>query len=90
MHNHNERDRLVKTFAYEYVCFNHDLHRAYLVTNITDDCMLELAGMSGLFAPDLFKRCVAPTAGADGRYCTHHDDDPAHTTECYEPICLDD
>lgn len=25
-----------------------------------------------------------PTAGADGRYCVHHDDDPAHTKECYE------
>jgi hypothetical protein len=23
-------------------------------------------------------------AHADGRYCTHHDDDPAHTKECYE------
>jgi hypothetical protein len=26
-----------------------------------------------------------PTLGGDGRYCTHHDDDPAHTKECYEP-----
>lgn len=25
-----------------------------------------------------------PTAGADGRYCMHHDDDPAHGKECYD------
>lgn len=26
-----------------------------------------------------------PTPGADGRYCTHHDDDLAHTRDCYKP-----
>lgn len=51
----DERDRLVKRFAYEYVSFNHDPGRVYLVTDITDDCMVELEGMSGLFAPELFK-----------------------------------
>lgn len=78
-----ERLRLVKMFAYEYVRFNHDPNHAYLVTDVTDDCMLELEGMSGLFAPSLFQQCAAPTPGADGRYCQHHDDDPAHGRECY-------
>jgi hypothetical protein len=27
----------------------------------------------------------ASDAHGDGRYCTHHDDDPAHTEECYYP-----
>lgn len=26
------------------------------------------------------------TPGADGRLCTHHDDDPAHTGDCYNLI----
>jgi hypothetical protein len=52
-----ERDRLVKAFAFELVCFNHDVNNShpYLVIDVTDDCMLELEGMSGQFAPDLFK-----------------------------------
>lgn len=88
MSDNSERDRLVKTFAYEWVCFNHDVHDKYpyLVTDVTDDCMLELEGMSGLFAPTCFHRVpVPPTTGADGRYCRHHDDDPAHTLDCYSP-----
>lgn len=32
-----------------------------------------------LYQPD------EPTLGADGRYCCHLDDDPAHTKECYQP-----
>lgn len=40
----DERARLVKTFAYEYVSFNHDPNRIYLVTDVTDDCTLELEG----------------------------------------------
>lgn len=83
-----ERDPLVKKFAYEWVCFNHDVNDKYpyLVTDITDDCMIELEGMSGLFAPSCFHLVPAPpTPGADGRYCRHHDDDPAHTKECYKP-----
>lgn len=79
----DERDWLVKMFAYEYVVFNHDPNHAYLVTDVTDDCMLELEGMSGLFAPDLFRRVSAPVG--DGRYCRHHDDDPAHGKDCYIP-----
>lgn len=82
----DERDRLVKTFAYEYVHFNHDHSTPYLVVDVTDECVLELEGMPGLFAPSLFHRCKAPapTPIADGRYCRHHDDDPAHGRECYE------
>lgn len=83
-----ERDRLVKKFAYEYVRFNHDPNHCYLVTDVTDDCMLEIEGMSGQFAPSCFNLAPQPkqepTVGADGRYCAHHDDDPAHTEECYE------
>lgn len=56
------RDDLVRKFAYEYVHFNHDQSTAYLVTDVTDDCMIELEGMSGLFAPDLFK--LVPKANA--------------------------
>lgn len=26
------------------------------------------------------------TVGGDGRYCVHHDDDPAHTANCYDLI----
>lgn len=26
------------------------------------------------------------TPGADGRFCVHHDDDPAHTKDCYDLI----
>lgn len=34
------------------------------------------------------QKCVnEPTLGADGRYCTHHDDDPAHSAYCYLPPC---
>ena len=55
----DEHDRLVKTFAYEYVHFNHDPDTEYLVTNVTDDNMLEIKGMLGHFAPDCFKRCLA-------------------------------
>lgn len=83
-----QRDKLVKTFAYEWVCFNHDVNDKfpYLVTDVTDDCMIELEGMSGLFAPTCFHRVPAPpTPGADGRYCRHHDDDPAHGKDCYQP-----
>lgn len=83
-----ERERLVRTFAYEYVMFNHDPNRCYLVTKVTDGCMLEIEGMSGQFAPSCFRLAPipenAPTAGGDGCYCTHHPDDPAHTAECYE------
>jgi hypothetical protein len=62
----NERDALVKKFAHEFVCFNHDVNNSYpyLVIDVTDDCMIELEGMSGLFAPDLFKR-VIPTASKE-------------------------
>lgn len=81
----DERDRLVKTFAYEYVAFNNEPNTAYLVIDVTDDCMLELEGMSGLFAPTCFRRVPAPpTPSADGRYCRHHDDDPAHGSKCYD------
>lgn len=55
----DEHDRLVKTFAYEYVYFNHDPDTEYLVVNVTDDNMLEIEGMSGQFSPDCFKRCSA-------------------------------
>jgi hypothetical protein len=51
-----ERLRLVKALAYEFVRFNHDTRKTYLVTNVTDDCMLELEGMAGQFSPDLFQR----------------------------------
>lgn len=91
----DDRDWLVKAFAYEYVSFNHDLSRAYLCTNVTDDCMLELEGMAGLYAPSCFQkanksavRLIHPTAGADGRYCVHHDDDPAHGPVCYEAVAM--
>lgn len=58
--NSDERDRLVKTFAYEYVTFNHDSTKLYLVTDVSDDCMLELEGMTGLFAPELFQLAPSP------------------------------
>ena len=49
-------DRLTKTFAYEYVVFNHDPDHPYLCLGVTDDLMLELEGMSGQFAPSGFQR----------------------------------
>jgi hypothetical protein len=64
------RDQLVKKLAYEYVCFNHDPNTKYLVVDVTDDCMIELEGMSGLFAPDLFQLAsmAQPAPGTSGEW----------------------
>lgn len=53
--NPPNRDQLVKMYAYEFVRFNHDTRQAYLVADVTDDCMLELEGMAGQFAPECFQ-----------------------------------
>ena len=71
-----ERRRLVKELAYEFVRLNHDPRKVYLVTDVTDDCMLELEGMPGLFSPDLFQRV---------------NDVPEHITmEIVEPVAQPD
>ncbi len=35
-----------------------------------------------------FVGSLMETPGADGRFCAHHPDDPAHTAECYDLLAL--
>lgn len=55
-----ERQRLIRTFAYERVRFHHDPEHTYLCVNVTEDCLLELTEMAGQFAPSLFQRVSMP------------------------------
>jgi hypothetical protein len=40
--------------------------------------------MAGWDAAMLQVSMFLQTPGADGCYCTHHPDDPAHTKDCYD------
>jgi hypothetical protein len=40
--------------------------------------------MAGWDAAMLQVGMFLQTLGADGRYCTHHPDDPSHTKDCYD------
>jgi len=46
-----------------------------------------LIGFGKMQAEDWFN--FAPLPGGDGCFCTHHPDDPAHGSACYDPPSVD-
>jgi len=63
-----EQMALAHSLRGKFVRFHHESKgsRGYLVTNVTADAMLEIAGFSGHFAPHLFERVDHPHSAAEG------------------------